>query len=179
MQERTASALRAAVRLARRPGADLVKIDGAADFPAAVAAVTGRGPRAGPTRRHAADGVRHRVGYEAMLAPGTRVPPGMKDGLVAEAERLEKAALRCSTSPTPGRSRDRGHRAVAVPSSGGRRRVARRAGPDGARRHRLRRAALDDKPDSYAHVARVTLDALTAVAEDVRAHQHGDLAARA
>ena len=40
---------------------------------------------------------------------------------------------------------------------------------------------LDDKPDTYAHVARVTLDALTAVAEDVRASRHikGDLAARA
>ena len=37
---------------------------------------------------------------------------------------------------------------------------------------------LDDKPDSYAHVAQVTMDALTAVTADVRAGRpiKGDLA---
>jgi 3-methyl-2-oxobutanoate hydroxymethyltransferase len=33
-------------------------------------------------------------------------------------------------------------------------------------------ATLDDKPDTYACVAQTTLDALTAVAGDVRAGRH-------
>jgi hypothetical protein len=73
-------------------GADLAKIDGAADFPAAVAAVTRAGipvwAQLGITPQTA---LRHGVGYEAVLAPGARVPEGMKDELVAEAERLEQA----------------------------------------------------------------------------------------
>src|ERR1700740_3662804 len=43
VQEGTGSAVRAAIRLAKEAGADLVKIDGAADFPAAVAAGTRAG----------------------------------------------------------------------------------------------------------------------------------------
>ena len=39
---------------------------------------------------------------------------------------------------------------------------------------------LDDKPETYAYVAQTTMDALTAVAGDVRAGRHikGDTAAR-
>ena len=33
-------------------------------------------------------------------------------------------------------------------------------------------ATLDDQPDTYAQVARTTLDALTAVADDVRSGRH-------
>ena len=33
-------------------------------------------------------------------------------------------------------------------------------------------AVLDDKPDAYAHVARITLDALSSYAGDVRGGQH-------
>ena len=45
VQEGTASAVRAAVRMAKEAGADLVKIDGAADFPEAVSAVARAGAR--------------------------------------------------------------------------------------------------------------------------------------
>jgi 3-methyl-2-oxobutanoate hydroxymethyltransferase len=40
-------------------------------------------------------------------------------------------------------------------------------------------AVLDDKPETYAHVAQITMDALLAVADDVRAGRHikGDTAA--
>ncbi len=86
------SAVRAAIKLVKEAGADLVKIDGAADFPAAVAAVTQAGipvwAQLGVTPQTA---LRHGVGYEAMLAPGARVPEGMKDELVADAKRLEEA----------------------------------------------------------------------------------------
>ena len=39
-------------------------------------------------------------------------------------------------------------------------------------------AGLDDKPDTYAHVAQITLDALSSYAGDVRGGQHirGDAA---
>src|SRR3984957_1238092 len=92
VQEGTDSAVRAAIAFAKEAGADLVKIDGAADFPAAVAAMTRGGIPAGahlgvPPRTP----LRHGVGYEAMLAPGARVPEGMKDELVADAKRLEEA----------------------------------------------------------------------------------------
>src|SRR5436309_12130664 len=43
LQEGTASALRAAIRLVKEGGADLVKLDGAADFPDAVRAIVRSG----------------------------------------------------------------------------------------------------------------------------------------
>jgi 3-methyl-2-oxobutanoate hydroxymethyltransferase len=185
VQEGTASAVRAAVRLAKEAGADLVKIDGAADFPAAVTAVTQAGipvwAQLGITPQTA---LRHGVGYEAMLAPGARVPAGMRDALVADARRLEQAgaALLDFTNSGP----DAGPAvtaAVGIPVIGGA-----GGGPWLDGRVRMAHAAigyaartLDDKPDTYAHVAQVTLDALTAVAADVRAGRpiRGDLAARA
>jgi 3-methyl-2-oxobutanoate hydroxymethyltransferase len=173
VQEGTGSAVRAAVRLAKEAGADLVKIDGAADFPAAVAAVTQAGipvwAQLGITPQTA---LRHGVGYEAMLAPGARVPAGMRDALVADARRLEEAgaALLDFTNSGP-EAGPAVTAAVAIPVIGGA-----GGGPWLDGRVRMAHAAigyaartLDDPPDTYAHVARVTLDALTAVAADVRA----------
>jgi 3-methyl-2-oxobutanoate hydroxymethyltransferase len=185
VQEGTASAVRAAVRLAKEAGADLVKIDGAADFPAAVTAVTQAGipvwAQLGITPQTA---LRHGVGYEAMLAPGARVPAGMRDALVADARRLEEAgaALLDFTNSGP-EAGPAVTAAVGIPVIGGA-----GGGPWLDGRVRMAHAAigyaartLDDPPDTYAHVARVTLDALTAVAADVRAGRpiRGDLAARA
>src|SRR5580693_3048532 len=95
VQEGAASAVRAAVRMAKEAGADLVKIDGAADFPEAVSAVARAGvpvwAQFGITPQTA---LRHGVSYEAMLAPGAsgaQVPPGMTDDLIAEAKLLQEA----------------------------------------------------------------------------------------
>src|SRR5580700_2890099 len=92
VQEGTDSAVRAAITLAKEAGADLVKIDGAADFPEAVSAVVRAGipvwAQLGITPQTA---LRHGVSYDAMLAPGAQVPAGMTDELVAEARRLEEA----------------------------------------------------------------------------------------
>src|ERR1700730_8518631 len=92
VQEGADSAVRAAVRLAKEAGADLVKIDGAADFPEAVTAVARAGipvwAQLGITPQTA---LRHGMSYEAMLAPGAQVPPGMTDELIGEAKRLEDA----------------------------------------------------------------------------------------
>ena len=184
VQEGAASAVRAAVRMAKEAGADLVKIDGAADFPEAVSAVAQAGvpvwAQFGITPQTA---LRHGVGYQAMLSPGAQVPPGMKDELVAEAKRLEAAGAALldftNSGPVAGPEVTR---AVAIPVIGGA-----GGGPWLDGRVRMAHAAigyaartLDDKPDSYAHVAQVTMDALSALTEDVRAGRHikGDAAAR-
>lgn len=185
VQEGAASAVRAAVLMAKEAGADLVKIDGAADFPEAVSAVARAGvpvwAQFGITPQTA---LRHGVGYQAMLAPGAQVPPGMQDELVAAAKRLEDAgaALLDFTNSGPAAG-PLVTQAVGIPVIGGA-----GGGPWLDGRVRMAHAAigyaartLDDKPDSYAHVARVTMDTLAALASDVRAGRHirGDAAARA
>jgi 3-methyl-2-oxobutanoate hydroxymethyltransferase len=184
VQEGTASAVRAAITLAKEAGADLVKIDGAADFPAAVEAVTRAGipvwAQLGITPQTA---LRHGVGYEAMLAPDARVPEGMTGELVAEAKRLQDAGAALldftNSGPVAGPEVTA---AVGIPVIGGA-----GGGPWLDGRVRMAHAAigyaartLDDKPETYAYVAQTTMDALTAVAGDVRAGRHikGDTAAR-
>jgi 3-methyl-2-oxobutanoate hydroxymethyltransferase len=184
VQEGAASAVRAAVRMAKEAGADLVKIDGAADFPEAVSAVARAGipvwAQFGITPQTA---LRHGVDYNAMLAPGAQVPPGMKDELVSEAKRLEDAGASLldftNSGPVAGPEVSR---AVGIPVIGGA-----GGGPWLDGRVRMAHAAigyaaavLDEAPETYAHVAQVTMDALLAVAEDVRAGRHikGDAAAR-
>jgi 3-methyl-2-oxobutanoate hydroxymethyltransferase len=106
----------------------------------------------------------------------------MKDELVADARRLEAAGAALldftNSGPVAGPEVTR---AVGIPVIGGA-----GGGPWLDGRVRMAHAAigyaartLDDKPDSYAHVAQVTMDALTAVTADVRAGRpiKGDLAA--
>ena len=176
VQEGTDSAVRAAIRLAKEAGADLVKIDGAADFPEAVSAVTRAGipvwAQLGITPQTA---LRHGVSYEAMLAPGAQVPAGMTDELVAEARRLEEAGAALldftNSGPVAGPEVTK---SVTIPVIGGA-----GGGPwlDGRVRMASRAigyaaGTLDTTPDSYAHVAQVTLDAFSALAADVRAGRH-------
>jgi 3-methyl-2-oxobutanoate hydroxymethyltransferase len=176
VQEGAASAVRAAIRLAKEAGADLVKIDGAADFPEAVSAVA----RAGiPVWAHFGitpqTALRHGVSYEALLAAGAEVPPGMTEELMAEASRLEDAGAALldlqNSGPVAGAAVAA---AVAIPVIGGA-----GGGPWLDGRVRLAQTAigsaektLGTTPDSYAHVARITLDAFTALIEDARAGRH-------
>jgi 3-methyl-2-oxobutanoate hydroxymethyltransferase len=92
LQEGTDAAVRAAVRLVKEAGADLVKLDGAADYPEAVTAIERAGvpvfAQFGISPQRA---LRYGVDYAAMARPGAHVPPEMTDGLVAEAKRLEEA----------------------------------------------------------------------------------------
>ena len=173
LQEGTESALRAAIRLVKEGGADLVKLDGAAEFPEAVSAVVRAGipvfAQFGITPQTA---LRHGVGYGAMAAGGAQVPAEMKDALVAVARRLEDAGATLldftNSGPVVGPEVTR---AVAIPVMGGL-----GGGPWLDGRMRMAHAAigyaasaLDAETESYANVARITLDALTAYAEDVRA----------
>jgi 3-methyl-2-oxobutanoate hydroxymethyltransferase len=173
LQEGPDVAVRAAIRLVKEAGADMIKLDGAADFPDAVRAVTRAGipvfAQFGITPQTA---LQYGIPYSAMSRPGAQVPADMTAQLVEEAKRLEAAgaALIDFTNSGP----DAGTavvRAVSIPVIGGF-----GGGPwlDG----RIRMAhsaigyaasALDSDAENYANVARITLAAITAYAEDVRA----------
>lgn len=173
VQKGPASAVRAAVRLVKKSGADLVKIDAAADHPDAVSAVTEAGipvwAQFGITPQTA---LRHGVEYSAMSTDAAQVGADMTDALVADAQRLERAGASLlnftNSGPVVG---PEVVKAVSIPVLGGM-----GGGPWLDGRVRMAHAAigyaastLDDPPETYAHVAQHTLDALTTYAEDVRA----------
>jgi 3-methyl-2-oxobutanoate hydroxymethyltransferase len=165
LQEGPASAVRAAIRFVKEAGVDMVKLDGAADHLDAVTAV-------------------HRAGIPVFAQFGitpqtalrhgatTEVPAELTDELVATAQRLEAAGASVlnftNSGPTAGAAVAGG---VSIPVVGGH-----GGGPWLDGRMRLAHGAIgyaasgvDDPPDAYANVARVSFDAITAYAEDVRA----------
>ena len=172
VQEGTGAAVRAAVRMAKEAGADLVKIDAAPDFPDAVSAVTRAGipvwAQFGITPQTA---LRHGVDYQRMFTAGAQLPASMTGELVSQAQQLEAAgaALLDFTNSGPAAGPEV-TRAVTIPVIGGA-----GGGPWLDGRVRMAHAAigyaasvLEDKPDTYAHVAQTTLDVITALAGDVR-----------
>src|SRR6201996_2923944 len=92
LQEGVGSALRAAIRLVKEAGADLIKLDGAADFPEAVEALVRAGipvfAQFGITPQTA---LQYGIPYGAQSAPGAQAPPGMTARLVEQARLLESA----------------------------------------------------------------------------------------
>ena len=173
LQEGTEEAVRAAVRFVKEAGVDMVKLDAAPDFLDSVAAITRAGipvfAQFGITPQTA---LRYGVEYSAVPSSADQVPVEMKDALVAEAKRLEEAGAALlnftNSGPVVGAAVAQ---AVSVPVVGGF-----GGGPWLDGRMRMAHAAIgyaasaiDDPPDTYANVARTTLDAITAYAEDVRA----------
>lgn len=172
LQEGVASAVRAAIRIVKEAGADMVKLDGAADFPEAVTAIQRAGipvfAQLGITPQTA---LQYGVDYAAMLKGAAQVPKEMTARLVEEARVLEKAgaALLDFTNSGPIVGPEVA-KAVAIPVIGGL-----GGGPWLDGRMRMAHAAigyaastLESKAETYANVARITLDALTAYADDVR-----------
>jgi 3-methyl-2-oxobutanoate hydroxymethyltransferase len=172
LQEGPDSAVRAAIRLVKEGGADLVKLDGAAEFPDAVSAVNRADipvfAQLGITPQTAS---RYGVEYSATPAPGDQVPAALKDELVEQAKRLEEAGASLldftNSGPVVG---PEVAQAVEIPVIGGF-----GGGPWLDGRMRMAHAAigyaasgLDDPPETYANVAQTTHDAITAYAEDVR-----------
>lgn len=167
------SAVRAAIRLVKRAGADLVKIDAAGDFPDAVSAVTKAGvpvwAQFGITPQTA---LRHGIDYADQATQGVEAAAGMTEVLIAEAKRLqdEGAVLLNFTNSGPVAG-PAVAAAVDIPVLGGF-----GGGPWLDGRVRMAHAAigyaastLDDPPDTYAQVAQTALDALSDYAADVRA----------
>jgi 3-methyl-2-oxobutanoate hydroxymethyltransferase len=167
----------AAVRLVKEGGADIVKLDGAAEFPDAVHALVRAGipvfARFGLTPQTA---LQLGIPYRALTAPGACVPPALTARLVEQARLLEcaGAALLDFTNSGPAAG-TAVVKAVAIPVIGGF-----GDGPWLDGRMRLAHAAigyaekwLDSKTaaetGTYANVARTSLDAITALIADVRA----------
>src|ERR1051325_9580503 len=75
LQEGTNSAVRAAIRIVKEAGADMVKLDGAADFPESVEAIVRAGipvfAQFGITPQTA---LHYGLEYSAMLKPGAEMP---------------------------------------------------------------------------------------------------------
>lgn len=173
LQEGTDSTVRAAIRFVKEAGVDMVKLDGAVDFPEAVTAVARAGipvfAQMGITPQTA---LQYGMPYAAMNRAGAEVPPEMTRRLVDEAKMLESAGASVidftNSGPVVGPEVTG---AVDIPVLGGfgggpwldgRVRMAHAAIGYGA-------AALDSDVENYANVARITLDAISAFADDVRA----------
>jgi 3-methyl-2-oxobutanoate hydroxymethyltransferase len=173
LQEGTQSAVRAAIRLVKEGGADMVKLDAAAEFPDAVRALTRAGipvfAQFGLTPQTA---LRYGIPYSAQAMPGAQVPAEMTAKLVEEAKLLEAcgAALIDFTNSGP-LAGSAVVKAVAIPVIGGF-----GGGPWLDGRMRLAHTAIgyaekwiDTKAETYANVAKISLDAFTALIADVRA----------
>lgn len=173
LQEGTESAVRAAIRLVKEGGADMVKLDAAADFPDSVRAVVRAGipvfAQFGLTPQTA---LRYGVPYGAQNAPNAVARPEMTEKLVAEAKLLEAAGAAMldftNSGPVAGAAVVK---AVSIPVLGGF-----GGGPWLDGRVRLAHTAigygerwLEAKTDTYANVAKISLEAFTTLVADVRA----------
>ncbi len=173
LQQGTSAALAAAHRLVKEAGADMVKLDAAGDFPEAVRAIVAAGipvfAQMGITPQTAS---KHGIDYGTMLKGRTEVPAEMMAQLVAEARLLEESGAALIDFTNSGQVvGPEVARAVKIPVVGGL-----GGGPWLDGRMRMAHAAIgyaataiDSQPETYANVARITLEALGAYAEDVRA----------
>lgn len=172
LQQGASEALRAAIRLVKEAGADLIKLDGAADFPESVRAIARAGipvfAQMGITPQTA---LHYGVDYNAMLKGSVQVPSQMTQRFIEEAKRLEDAGASLidftNSGPIVG---PEVVAAVSIPVIGGL-----GGGPWLDGRMRMAHAAIgyaaswiDSKAESYANVARITLEAITAFVDDVR-----------
>jgi 3-methyl-2-oxobutanoate hydroxymethyltransferase len=169
LQEGPDAAVRAAIRLVKEGGAEIVKLDGASAYPEAVRAVA----RAGiPVWAQFGITPHTALHYGGMAHAGPELATQMKDRLVDEARQLEAAGASLldftNSGPVAGEAATQ---AVAIPVIGGL-----GGGPwlDGRVRMGFAAigylaAALDDQIDRYAQVGRTALAGLSAFAEDVRA----------
>ncbi len=172
LQEGVDAALRAAIRFVKEAGVDMVKLDGAADYPEAVAAIARAGipvfAQFGITPQTA---LKHGIDYASTLKVGVPLPPSLTAQMVEQAQRLEAAGAALldftHSGPVAGPAVVT---AVGVPVLGGL-----GGGPWLDGRMRMANAAIgyaasciDNPPDTYAQVAQIALQALTSLVDDVR-----------
>jgi 3-methyl-2-oxobutanoate hydroxymethyltransferase len=172
LQQGVDSALQAGIRLVKEGGADIVKLDGAVDFPDTVRALVRAGipvfAQFGLTPQTA---LQYGVPYSAQASPGAQATPEMTAKLVAEAKLLEGAGASLldftNSGPVAGAAVAK---AVSIPVIGGF-----GGGPWLDGRVRLAHTAigyhekwLDAKAETYVNTAKASLDAFTRLIDDVR-----------
>lgn len=175
LQQGTDAALSAGIRFVKEAGVDMVKLDGAAEYPDAVRALTQAGipvwAQIGITPQTA---LQYGIEYSAMSEAGAEVKAEMQEQLVAQAKMLESAGAVMldftNSGPVVGPAVVN---AVQIPVIGGF-----GGGPWLDGRVRMAHAAigyaarlLDAEIDTYANVARMTFDAMSAFCGDVRAEK--------
>jgi 3-methyl-2-oxobutanoate hydroxymethyltransferase len=173
VQEGVDAALRAAIRLVKEGGADMLKLDGAADFPEAVRALTRAGipvfAQFGLTPQTA---MKYGIPYSAQAGAGAQATAEMAAKLVEEAKMLEEAGAACldftNSGPVAGAAVVQ---AVNIPVIGGF-----GGGPWLDGRVRMAHTAIgyaekwiDSKTDTYTNTAKAALEAFTALIGDARA----------
>jgi 3-methyl-2-oxobutanoate hydroxymethyltransferase len=172
-QQGVEAALTAAFRLVREGGADMVKVDAAADFPDAVRALTHAGipvfAQFGLTPQTAA---KFGIPYSAQNSPQAQASAEAAGKLVAEAKLLEEAGAALldftNSGPVAGAAVVK---AVQIPVIGGF-----GGGPWLDGRVRLAHTAIgyaekwiDSKTETYVNTAKAALDAFGALIADARA----------
>lgn len=173
LQEGVEAAVSAAIRFVKEAGVDMIKLDGAADYPEAVTALTRAGvpvwAQFGMTPQTA---LKYGIPYSAQAGTDAQVSAEMQDRLVEEARMLEAAGAVLldftNSGPVVGPVVAE---AVSVPVIGGF-----GGGPWLDGRVRMAHAAigygakhLDGDIETYANVARIAFDAIAEFSEDVRA----------
>ena len=173
VQEGAQAALTAALLLMQEGGADMIKVDAAADFPDVVRELTRSGipvfAQFGLTPQTAA---KFGIPYSSQNSPQAQATAEAADKLVAEAKLLEQcgAALLDFTNsgPVAGAAVVK---AVQIPVIGGF-----GGGPWLDGRVRLAHTAIgyaekwiDSKTDTYVNTAKAALEAFTALIDDARA----------
>ncbi len=167
------AAVAAAIRLVKETGVDLVKLDGAADFPEAVTAVDRAGipviAQFGITPQTA---LRYGVAYSSVPSQSDQIPEELTDRVIAEARSLEAAGASMlnftNSGPIVGAAVAA---AVDIPVLGGF-----GGGPWLDGRMRMVNSAigysadgLDREPaDAYVNVSRLIFDAINDYSQDVR-----------
>ena len=173
VQDSPAAAVRAAQRLVQEGGADLVKLDAAAEYPDAVRAVVAAGipvfAQFGLTPQTAQ---KFGIPYSAQNSPAAQATAEAAARLVDEAKLLQDCGAAMldftNSGPVAGAAVVK---AVSIPVIGGF-----GGGPWLDGRVRLAHTAigygdkwLDSKTDTYANTAKAALAAFTALIADVRA----------
>jgi len=167
------AAIAAAKRIQSETGADIVKLDGAAEHPACVTAVAKAGvpvfAQFGITPQTA---IKYGIDYAELSKSGAQLPPEMKDEFVRQTKMLEDAGAALlditNAGPVIGEAVTKAARLPVIGGFGG--------GPFLDGRMRMSYAAIgymaksaDSTADNYANVAKTALEALQGYVDDVRA----------
>jgi 3-methyl-2-oxobutanoate hydroxymethyltransferase len=173
LQEGTETALKAAIRIVKEAGADIIKLDGAAQFPDAVRAISRAGipvfAQFGITPQTS---LQSGIPYSAASRPGAQVQADLTTKLVEEAKLLEDAGASLldftNSGPVVGVAVATAVRIPVIGGFGG--------GPWLDGRMRMAHAAigyaasnLDFHIENYANIANIVFEAMGAYVEDVRA----------